>query len=1005
MAFGFAEKITRRLIAYFLLAALIPAVAGVVFLGFTMIEEKKGDLRYGLEESRERKTRTIQLWHEEKKTDIHVLAHNQQIISAAEVFSKDRRDRTEEDSRRLSAVRDAMRTHRRLKLDFLEFELVNARTGVTEVSTDEELEGFNRLHEGYFHGALESGSIYTGNVERMQYLQGRPAMVMALPVYTAGEKDPFAILAGVIDLESFLYPLLSERTRLGKTGESLIVNEDGVALSPLRGKENAVLRSKIGAEPAVLASSGKGGIIEAEDYMGSRVIAAYGSVPELGWGMVVKQDVSEIYGPVNRLIRDAILVGFACVLLALLIALPAARDIARPLVRMSEAATKIQKGELGARIDLDRKDEVGELATAINNLADSLVSKITVRDNSARIMKALLPLNTVEEFARNATKRLMETLDASMGAFHLQNAETGRFAHIYSAGFDPVTVSDSDNVFLEGLIGRVLVKGDIMLFDRTSIEQGEAEEDLFLFSTPFGTTEARQVLAIPLVNEQEPLGVITLASMNSFTEEQLEIIRQDLPGMVATLERVLATRRIMEMTSELREKNTELQTQSEQLRQQAGELHEQNLELGVQKMQVEEANRLKSEFLSNMSHELRTPLNSILALSRLMKDQPASSPEEQLEYLGIIERNGRQLLELINDILDLSKIESGRMDLRVEEISVPALIGDITEAFRPMAEEKGISLEEETEKPLPVLESDQSRLRQILRNLLGNAIKFTEEGWVTISAASEGEYLRIDVSDSGVGIPEDQLETIFDEFRQIDGSAARRYEGTGLGLAIARKSARLLGGKIAVRSKVGEGSTFTVTLPWRLETEDGKSHFEAAQSRSHEAETRPALAARPGGVVLIIDDEEAVRKKLALMLEKRGYRTLGAASGEEAVRLAKEHHPDVITLDIVMPGADGWEVLQHLKSSEETSDIPILVVSVSEERETGFALGAVGYLTKPVDPQRLFTEIDSLAKNRPKRVLVVDDNPIDRKELSRVLSRKGFTAVEADGGGECLQKI
>lgn len=1004
MAFRFAEKsISRRLIAYFLLAALIPAVAGVVFLGITMVEEKKTDLQHSLEEIKDRKARTIQLWHEEKKTDIHVLAHYPQILSSEEIFHKERRDWTPADFERSVAVREAMRTHRQLKLDFLEFQLINARTGVVEVSTDEGLEGVNRLHMDYFHKALESGSIYTGGIERMHYLQGRPAMVMAIPIFTAEEKEPFAVLAGLIDLESFLYPLLRERTRLGETGESIMADERGMVLNPLRWEENAVLRQRIADEAAARAIDGEEGVVEADDYRGVRVIAAHGFLPELGWGMVVKQDISEIYGPLNRLIRNAILIGLACVLLALLIALPAARNIAQPLLLMSEAASRIRAGLLDARVQVDRRDELGELAAALNSLADSLVSRISVQEKSAGVMNALLPLRTVDGFAKTATEQLMETLGASMGAFHLREAETGRFVHMFSAGFDPVAVSDSTS--LEGLIGRVVAKGDVMLFDRHPAAEDGEDENLFIFSTPFGTTEARQILSVPIVNETENLGVITLASMNVFSQDQIEITRQDLPGIVATLERVLATERIMEMSIELREKNAELETQSEQLRQQARELQEQNVELDVQKMQVEEANRLKSEFLSNMSHELRTPLNSILALSRLMADQPDSSTGKQREYLAVIERNGRQLLELINDILDLSKIESGGIDLRKEEISVPAVIGDLVETFRPMAQEKGISLVEEIDESLPALESDQSRLRQILRNLLGNAVKFTERGRVVIGAADEGEHLGLYVSDTGVGIPEDQLDVVFDEFRQIDGSAARRYEGTGLGLAIARKSARLLGGDIAVRSRVGEGSTFIVTLPWRLEAKGKNDRIEAAGGRRHVSGKHPPPANSQKGVVLIVDDEEAVRNHLSLVLEKRGYRTLCADSGEEAVRLARTHRPDVITLDVVMPDVDGWEILQHLKSADQTRDIPILVVSVSEERETGFALGAVGYLTKPVDPKRLFAEIEKLVKSSPKRVLVVDDNPVDRQAVSRALAGKGFTIVEAEGGEDCLEKI
>jgi signal transduction histidine kinase len=372
--------------------------------------------------------------------------------------------------------------------------------------------------------------------------------------------------------------------------------------------------------------------------------------------------------------------------------------------------------------------------------------------------------------------------------------------------------------------------------------------------------------------------------------------RQMLIALSAAFANLLAsdeTRRLAEVlqasNQELQTQQEELQMQAVELRQQTEEIRAQNVELEQQRLAVEAASRLKSQFLSNMSHELRTPLNSVMALSRVLsmgaKDKLS---EEELNYLEIIERNGKNLLTLINDILDLAKIESGRMDVKARPFSLATTLENIVESLSPLAGEKNLTLQLQLPEALPPLESDEVRVAQILQNLIANGVKFTDVGSVTVSAGVDGGKVVVEVADTGIGIAEGELPYIFDEFRQVDGSASRRHEGTGLGLAIARKAAEMLGGGIVVSSRVGLGSTFTLTLPlvWQDQVvQPGVDDFFAvADSRQHFTDTASPL-------ILLIEDNEAAIIQVRSVLETGGYRVAVARGGAGSLRFCRPYHP------------------------------------------------------------------------------------------------------------------
>jgi len=709
---------------------------------------------------------------------------------------------------------------------------------------------------------------------------------------------------------------------------------------------------------------------------------------------------------------------FSSLFLASIIIALLTRNILRPLAIITDATKSLKDGDLSVRSNYNSKNEFGHLSDGYNEMADKIEEIMSLNNNSAHLAEIMLSEDIADKFSLKVVSSLMQLCNAQIGAMYLISDDKTTYNHFSCIGIDKEACKPVSAKMHQGEFGISLATKKISHI--TNIP----DDTQFKFSTVSGTFKPREIITIPIVSENEIEAIISLVTIKSFTESSLKLIDAILPMLSARLMGVMAYRKIIMFSSQLESQNTELEIQRKEMAAQSNELIEQNEELEQQKKQLSEASRLKTVFLSNMSHELRTPLNSVISLSGVLNRRlEGKINEEEYSYIDVIERNGKHLLSLINDILDISRIESGKEEVKWSKFKFDSMVSDLIVMIKPEADKKGLKITSVL-NGLPEIISDYEKCQHIIQNILGNAVKYTDSGSIDIGGKQIDNKIIITISDTGIGIAKENISGIFNEFQQADSSNSRRFEGTGLGLAIAKKYAEILGGNIKVTSELGKGTVFTITLPTKSISTNGES---VNQGLINSLTTSISQDINPQEkTILLVEDSEPAMIQLKDILETTGYTILEAKDGVQALEVLKDNIPDAMILDLMMPEMDGFELLKTIRDKKETSKLPVVILSakyITSEELSFLKYNQVRQLIQKgsIDRERLLqvvsevvmVDADGIKKKAPKRlinkssngrplVLVVEDNPDNMITIKAMLANRCET-IEAGDGIQCIE--
>ncbi|OQX27573.1 MAG: hypothetical protein BWK80_04665 [Desulfobacteraceae bacterium IS3] len=804
------------------------------------------------------------------------------------------------------------------------------------------------------------------------------------------------------------------------------------------------------------------------------------------------------------------------VLMSTLITLVLVRTITVPIRHLERAAKSVAEGNVNVSLDIQTEEEIGNLARSFNRMTGSLREAKQENEKQDWFKSGQNELNEkmrgdqdVQTLARNVITCLSKYLGAQIGALYLvsdgENTEmklagTYAFAKRKSLG-DIIRIG-------EGLAGQAA-------FEKEIISVTDVPQDYIRIASAIGDTHPRNIMVSPFLYEGRLVGVVELGTFAEFTDREMEFLKYAMENIAigfnsarsrdkiafllkesqrqgselkiqqeelrATNEELAEQRDALRLSEaqlksqqeELQAANEELEEKTQYLEKQQIEITEKNVALEIARNDIEKkakelevTSRYKSEFLANMSHELRTPLNSMLILARSLADNKEENlSEDQSESARIIYKSGNDLLKLINEILDLSKIEAGKMSVNIEKVSLQDIADSLHANFKHVIADKGLTLAIRLDEHIPeYMETDSQRLEQIIKNFMSNAIKFTEKGEITFSVhapesdtdlsrsgLNRQQAIAFSVSDTGIGIPEDKLLDIFEAFQQVDGSTSRKYGGTGLGLSISRELAKLLGGEIQLKSRLGKGSTFTLYLPGssRVDTlrfvhptgkagtgkagsvrpsaavEPAETHAEVklpAKQKTPEVQASGKVGSKlstlrkitapdiqPGDrCILIIEEDADFVKVLSAQCSQKGFKAVVCASGEEGLQLAEKQRHEAIILDIRLPGMDGWAVLERLKANPQTRHIPVHIISSEEVSLDALKKGAVGFLTKPAEKEALdaaFRKLESFIEKNIKDLLVVEDDENLRKSIRKLIGNSDVQITEAASGKDALDAL
>lgn len=809
-------------------------------------------------------------------------------------------------------------------------------------------------------------------------------------------------------------------------------------------------------------------------------------------------DEQDAMGPKVKKSSDEALIGmlvlsFLAFLFSVLIIIIIVRIVVIPVNTVTNTFKEVSEGDanLEVRLKANSTDELGEMAKYFNIFMNKLQTIMLFNKNQswlkageAELSEKIQGEQDVKSLSANIITFVSKYVNAQIGAIYVKNEDNlyeliGSYA--YKRHKD---LSDKIKIG-EGLVGQAAL-------EKQSIVITNVPDDYIKITSGVGESLPRNILVTPCLFNNEVKCIIEFGSFNEFNNIQQEFIEEISESIAISIGSAESRMKMKELLNKTIEQSEELQVQQEELRQSNEELEEQarvlrqsetqmqsqqeelrvineelqertkileiqkndifikneNLENAQKEIEekakaLEIASKYKSEFLANMSHELRTPLNSILVLSQMLGEKRDNTPltDKQLEFAKIIHSSGEDLLKLINDILDLSKVEAGKMDVIFEDLYLDELGQYIERSFRPIAVQKGLNFTINIEKGTPrKIVSDTQRVQQIVNNLLSNAFKFTQHGEVTMTIGQakikdikgvemdSNGMVSIAVSDTGIGIPQDKQNAIFEAFKQCDGTTSRKYGGTGLGLSISKELAALLGGKIELISEQGKGSTFTLFLPENCNDMSGLSEAAAANEDMNEAcfahlnedilpqsvlsneipDDREKISPKDK-LLLIIEDDQNFSQILTDLAHEKGYKCIVAKNGESGLKLVTKYGPHAILLDIGLPDINGWKVIERLQMDSAAKNIPVHVISGSEIKKPSEELaGITGYLKKPVSLESLdtvFRKIEEVISKPFKKLMIIDENGQQTAEISKIIGNKGIKVISLDKGIDALNLL
>ena len=1156
-------KIRLKLQLLFLLTGIVP----LILIGFLCSNWVKKSL---IEESFN-KLVSIQNIHKEQienyfqqtSTDIQLLASSSTITEGFDEFEKNKQNIDVENNPNFtdtSQLVDSLNNYLAL-YHYQDAYLIDADQGHIFLSINSPTSlGIDLSKSQYrstalaatWRKAMETGTTVISDFEPDANSTNDKVIFIGQPVV-----NQHNYIIGVVLIQfnaSIVSEIVESTAGMGKTNESYLLSwlaqEDKFELrSDIKtmGSGKYVVGYDLGNKKLTywvdaVANGTDGGSSLYVDSDGKNVLVAYNqlNIEGLQWFLISKVDQSEIIQPIRAILTKLVVVVFLLVLALFFVAWLLSKSFTKPILAEKIFADEISHGNLGAQLEVNRGDELGELAISLNNMSVKLQENDWMKTGKESLDNDLRGDLAPDELASRAVRFFVKHTDAAFGAIYLN--EQGLLKLRASYAFSDRQGNFSSFELGEGLVGQAALEEELLFFshikeDAPVVNYGAGEDIPAYFvaapcffegdmigvlllgsnqnSTPLERKFIQQScskLAISLNAAKSRMRISTLLTeaqqqhktlqiINSELEEQTLIVKKSEAELQAQHEELQVTNDELEVqTRALRESEAELQAQHEELRvaneeleeqtralqESEGELRGQHEELRIanetlqekaetlseQKKEIFKKNnelisfqkvveskveqlqisgKYKSEFLANMSHELRTPLNSILILSQLLAGNKTKNlTDKQVESAGAINASGADLLHLINEILDLSKVEAGKVELQFKDITFNRIESDLHRLYQDLASEKHIVFEIVKDANLPqTMRTDPQRLQQILRNLISNAFKFTDKGTVSLNISYPSEEnvlgthlegqqcIKFAIKDDGIGIPAAQQENIFQAFRQADGSTSRKYGGTGLGLSISRELSKLLGGFIILESSGEMGSTFSVFLPL-----SSLAHESDTAEKSTITEKKPLpvptveekepltiqeadkssvdLAIQEdieddrknidgsGKSLLIIEDDKRFSKVLRDIGRERGFSCILAQDGETGLHFADFYTPSAIMLDIGLPGIDGWTVMERLKENPKLRHIPVHFMSAADNSMDAMRMGAVGYLTKPVTVERVEETLNKLENviSRPvKKLLLVEDDDIQRNSIKELIGNSDVKTTAVESGAQALLEL